>query len=102
MQLAIDVDREAMAQVVFNLLHNAVKYTGPDKQIRLRARRCGEKAVAIEVEHGNHVFLGSADFAHDCGPARGGAERDLNWPFRALPYPGAFQGLDLFKGRFGL
>jgi signal transduction histidine kinase len=47
---AISVDRDAMAQVVFNLLHNAVKYTGPDKQIRLRARRCGAKAVAIEVE----------------------------------------------------
>ncbi|HEY6049699.1 MAG TPA: ATP-binding protein, partial [Thermoanaerobaculia bacterium] len=47
---AISVDRDAMAQVVFNLLHNAVKYTGPDKQIRLRARRSGPKSVAIEVE----------------------------------------------------
>jgi two-component system phosphate regulon sensor histidine kinase PhoR len=46
----ISVDRDAMAQVVFNLLHNAVKYTGPDKQIRLRARRSGAKSVAIEVE----------------------------------------------------
>jgi len=45
----LEVDREAMAQVVLNLLHNAVKYTGPDKRIRLRARRAG-KGVAIEVE----------------------------------------------------
>ncbi len=45
----LDVDRDAMAQVVLNLLHNAVKYTGPDKRIRLRARKAG-KGVAIEVE----------------------------------------------------
>jgi signal transduction histidine kinase len=43
------VDTEAMAQVVLNLLHNAVKYTGPDKRIELRARRAG-RAVALEVK----------------------------------------------------
>ena len=42
------VDTDAMAQVVLNLLHNAVKYTGTDKRIELRARRAG-RAVAIEV-----------------------------------------------------
>src|SRR5204863_9275340 len=42
-------DRDAMAQVVLNLLHNAVKYTGDQKRIRLRARRAG-RSVAIEVE----------------------------------------------------
>ena len=46
---ALNVDRDAMAQVVLNLLHNAVKYTGNDKRIRVRARRSG-KGVAIEVE----------------------------------------------------
>jgi signal transduction histidine kinase len=46
---AVNVDRDAMAQVVLNLLHNAVKYTGDDKRIRLRARRAG-RSVAIEVE----------------------------------------------------
>jgi signal transduction histidine kinase len=45
----VDVDRDAMAQVVLNLLHNAVKYTGATKRIRLRARRAG-RGVAIEVE----------------------------------------------------
>ena len=44
----LDVDRDAMAQVVLNLLHNAVKYTGAVKKIRLRARRAGD-AVAMEV-----------------------------------------------------
>ncbi|MFN2547058.1 MAG: sensor histidine kinase [Myxococcales bacterium] len=44
----VNVDREAMAQVVLNLLHNAVKYTGDEKRIRLRARRAG-RSVAIEV-----------------------------------------------------
>jgi two-component system phosphate regulon sensor histidine kinase PhoR len=45
----VNVDRDAMAQVVLNLLHNAVKYTGAEKRIRLRARRAG-RSVAIEVE----------------------------------------------------
>ena len=45
----VSVDRDAMAQVVLNLLHNAVKFTGPDKQIRLHARR-RDGGVAIEVE----------------------------------------------------
>ena len=45
----VSIDRDAMAQVVLNLLHNAVKYTGVEKRIRLRARRKGS-AVAIEVE----------------------------------------------------
>ena len=45
----VSVDRDAMAQVVLNLLHNAVKYTGTDKRIRLRARRL-PRAVAIEVQ----------------------------------------------------
>ena len=45
----VNVDRDAMAQVVLNLLHNAVKYTGDEKRIRLRARRAG-RSVAIEVE----------------------------------------------------
>jgi len=43
------IDRDAMAQVVLNLLHNAVKYTNEEKRIVLRARRVG-KRVAIEVE----------------------------------------------------
>jgi signal transduction histidine kinase len=45
----VNVDPDAMAQVVLNLLHNAVKYTGDEKRIRLRARRAGRN-VAIEVE----------------------------------------------------
>ncbi len=45
----VSIDRDAMAQVVLNLLHNAVKYTGEEKRIHLRARRKG-RAVAIEVE----------------------------------------------------
>jgi signal transduction histidine kinase len=45
----VAVDRDAMAQAVLNLLHNAVKYTGPDKRIRLRGRRGEDGTVAIEV-----------------------------------------------------
>ncbi len=45
----IRIDRDAMAQVVLNLLHNAVKYTPEEKKIVLRARAVGSK-VAIEVQ----------------------------------------------------
>jgi two-component system, OmpR family, phosphate regulon sensor histidine kinase PhoR len=45
----VNVDPDAMSQVVLNLLHNAVKYTGDDKRIRLRARKTA-RGVAIEVE----------------------------------------------------
>ena len=45
----VSLDRDAMAQVVLNLLHNAVKFTGPEKQIRLRALR-RDGGIAIEVE----------------------------------------------------
>ena len=43
------IDRDAISQVVLNLLHNAVKYTGDDKRILLRARKLGA-SVAIEVQ----------------------------------------------------
>jgi len=47
----LDVDRDAVAQVVLNLLHNAVKYTQePGRQIVLRAARAGSGSVAIEVK----------------------------------------------------
>jgi signal transduction histidine kinase len=46
---ALPIDAEAMSQVVLNLLHNAFKYTGPDKRIVLRARRLG-RMIAVEVE----------------------------------------------------
>ena len=45
----VSVDQEAMSDAVLNLLQNAFKYTGEDKQIVVRARR-EKKGVVIEVE----------------------------------------------------
>jgi two-component system, OmpR family, phosphate regulon sensor histidine kinase PhoR len=42
-------DRDALAGAVLNLLQNAVKYTGNDKRIAVRARAEG-RMVAIDVE----------------------------------------------------
>ena len=45
----IRADREALAQVLANLLDNALKYTGEEKRIALRARRDGAM-LAFTVE----------------------------------------------------
>ncbi|MBS1152216.1 MAG: sensor histidine kinase, partial [Myxococcaceae bacterium] len=45
----VEVDREALAGALLNLLQNAFKYTGEDKQIALRARPRG-KWVTISVQ----------------------------------------------------
>lgn len=45
----IRADREALAQVFANLLDNAIKYTGEEKRIALRARKDGA-ALAFTVE----------------------------------------------------
>jgi signal transduction histidine kinase len=47
---AVLADRDALAQVVLNLLHNAVKYTGDEKKIGVRALRWRGNKVAIEVQ----------------------------------------------------
>jgi two-component system, OmpR family, phosphate regulon sensor histidine kinase PhoR len=44
----VEVDKDAVAGAVLNLLQNAFKYTGVDKKIRLRARQDGA-GVAIDV-----------------------------------------------------
>jgi two-component system, OmpR family, phosphate regulon sensor histidine kinase PhoR len=45
----VNVDREALAGALLNLLQNAYKYSGAEKRIALRARREG-RTVAIDVE----------------------------------------------------
>jgi two-component system phosphate regulon sensor histidine kinase PhoR len=45
----VEVDPDAIAGAVLNLLQNAFKYTGEDKQIAVRARH-ERRAVVIEVE----------------------------------------------------
>src|SRR5216684_971271 len=44
----VDVDREAIAGALLNLMQNAFKYSGEDKKISIRARTEGE-GVAIDV-----------------------------------------------------
>ena len=45
---SVDVDPDAMTEALLNVLHNAIRYTGPDKQVRLRAVR-REREVEITV-----------------------------------------------------
>jgi two-component system phosphate regulon sensor histidine kinase PhoR len=46
----VDVDRAAMIEAVTNVLTNALRYTGPDKEIRVRA-----------VRHDGHVEISVSD-----------------------------------------
>jgi signal transduction histidine kinase len=48
----VDVDRDAVSGALLNLLQNAFKYTGDDKQIRLRARVDGEQVVLEVADNG--------------------------------------------------
>jgi signal transduction histidine kinase len=52
-------DRDSLVTVLVNLLENALKYSGEEKHIALRARRDG--AVAVIVVEDNGVGLASAD-----------------------------------------
>ncbi len=45
----LEVDREAIAGALLNLLQNAYKYSGDEKRIQLRARRDG-RGVSMDVE----------------------------------------------------
>ena len=55
----VNVDREALAGALLNLLQNAVKYSGEDKRIQLRARPEG-RGVAIDVED-NGIGISARD-----------------------------------------
>jgi signal transduction histidine kinase len=45
----VPIDGEALSQALFNLLDNAVKYSGAARSITVRVR-CDSEAIAIEVE----------------------------------------------------
>jgi len=46
---AIHSDRQALAKVIAKLLSNAVKFTGPQGNIVLRAKPAADKAIVFEV-----------------------------------------------------
>lgn len=51
----IEVDRDALALVLFNLLFNAWKYTGVEKQIRLLVQPSGKKVAFVVEDNGPGV-----------------------------------------------
>jgi signal transduction histidine kinase len=86
--VAITADRQVLAAVVANLLHNAFKFTRPLGAVTLRAGASAER-VLIEVED-------------ECGGLPGGNADDL---FRAFEQRGANRtglGLGLAFSRWGV
>jgi two-component system phosphate regulon sensor histidine kinase PhoR len=59
----VNVDRDAMAQVVLNLLHNAVKYTLPPRSARLERDEArggpGDRTALIWNDPSNHSIFSS-------------------------------------------
>jgi two-component system phosphate regulon sensor histidine kinase PhoR len=49
---AIQADGEALSEVLLDLLNNAYKYTGEEKQITVRARRDGRSVVLSVTDNG--------------------------------------------------
>lgn len=45
----ITADRSATGQVLYNLISNAVNYTGSDKRVTVRAVPCGADGIRVEV-----------------------------------------------------
>jgi len=45
-------DRDALEQAVLNLLHNAMKYSGDSREIKLKLRRNGDMAQIDVIDHG--------------------------------------------------
>ncbi len=48
----IRADRDALEQAVLNLLHNAMKYSGDSRKIRLKLHRNGDTASIDVIDHG--------------------------------------------------
>jgi signal transduction histidine kinase len=53
--LTVPADRERLHQVVANLLHNAVRHSPPDQEVRLEARRAGGDVRIDVVDHGSGI-----------------------------------------------
>jgi signal transduction histidine kinase len=71
--LPVQADRDALAQVLVNLLSNAEKYGGEKKQIELAAERNGSSVAVRVMDRGVGVPTGCEDKifeqffrAHDC------------------------------------
>ncbi len=47
-----EVDPDALAQALINLINNAIKYSGDDKQIEITARRSGERIEIAVADRG--------------------------------------------------
>ena len=50
--LAVDADREALSRAIWNLLHNAVKYSGERRDVRIEATANGSGVTVRVVDHG--------------------------------------------------
>jgi signal transduction histidine kinase len=57
----MDVDPDAMAQAVANLVDNAVKYSNGAKSVRVRLDRVGGEAVISVEDHGIGISPGEQD-----------------------------------------
>lgn len=87
-------DKRAVKQILINLVSNAVKFTGPQGRVVVRARPAGA-GIAIEVED-NGIGVAPSDLARLGDPffqAQDSYDR---------PYEGTGLGLSVVRGLLGL
>lgn len=51
-QLLVDADREALSRAIWNLLHNAVKYSGDRRDVLIEAAAKGSGVAVRVIDHG--------------------------------------------------
>ena len=89
--LYTEANKERIAQVFYNLIGNAINYTGEDKRVRVKLYRKGNNARFEVIDTGKGIPADEVDTIWDRyyrsgGVAQAARERYGAWPFHRKEY----------------